>query len=1043
MKAEYAINPIGIDAVAPRLSWNHGESGPQLAYQILAASSEELLKGGTADLWDSGRVEDSGHVLIPYGGPALVSGQRVYWKVRSWHPNDRIEDSNVAWFEMGLLKKDDWHGKFLSVPCVGGGGRGYQSQSFGPGQIGEYWAQIDLGREQSFDRFVLHPVWCPELGAAVGNGWGFPVRWRIEGSDDAGFEAAEILYETPADVPHPGLAPYEVRLSAPATSRFVRLTVVKPFSVPDLPPVSGGKGSTLFALDELEIFSGETNIALRCPASAPNASRAQIAVGSYDWHIDCLTDGDIHIPVVRRDKGKNNLLRKVVQLYKPVARARAYVASRGWHELRLNGEKVGDAVLDSAWTDFAKRLLYSTWDVTSLLNVGANVVTIMVGNGWTLDPAVILQLNIEHPDGSTTTVCSDDQWRAVPGPVRENHVFHGELFDTAFDDPAVFTVDFDDSSFPLADTLTDYQPILSSQMLPPIRVTETVKPISMTQPQPGVWIFDMGTNRAGWAQLRGRFNGRHEIKMRFAELIWDDGTLWTDPEQTEARRAGTLDVVDGMLNTSNLRVARVCDRYLCKGDGSEEIWEPRFTYRGFRFVELTGFPGTPDLNTITARRAHTGVADISSFDCSDPVLNWAYEAARGSFQSNLYSLFTDCCARDERQPWGGDSHTTCDAMLSSLDIASSYDKWLQDSRDSQRDDGATADTVPYSLGRQGGDIAWGCTWALIAWQLYLHTGDARILQKHFDSIQRYLDFLDRTYPDYFPDNANYGEWLALEKAPNALVEIVHWAETAQIAARSAAVLGLEQEHQHWKGVAGKLAAIFHQRFYNAEKGWYADGCQGAQAMPLRFGLVPESVRETVFQRLVENVESHGRHLTTGMIATRALLQVLSDFGRPDLAFAVASTKDFPGWGFMMAHEATSMWEHWQQRTGTAMNSHNHSTYGSIVGWLIKGLAGIQPVPEAPGFRKIRFAPGFPEGLDNAKGELKTLWGLVRSAWVRHGESIRLELEIPPDCSALLKLPKGCVVYQDDQNALLPSNSSGGEYEVKSGKEIILQLTPLK
>jgi len=741
-------------------------------------------------------------------------------------------------------------------------------------------------------------------------------------------------------------------------------------------------------------------------------------------------------------------------------------------------------VLDSAWTNYDQRLLYSTWDCGELLQGGKNVVTLLVGNGWTLSPAVILQLRVEHPDGSTSELCSDTSWRLLPSPIRENHIFHGEIYDASQENHAVQSPDFDDRGYPFAKVLEGYSPILSAQNQPPIRVVETITPISLSQPQPGVWVFDLGRNIAGWARVRVPGGDRREVKLRFAETIFDDGAVWTDPAQTQSRKNGVWEdfrkrhilfrspeeatedakfaTADGMINNANYRVARATDRYLTSGSPDETTWEPRFVYHGFRFVELTNYPGIPTLETIRGRVVHTDLRSIGGFECSNPVLNWAFEASRRTLLSNLHSVPTDCCHRDERQGWGCDARVATEAMLFNFDAASTYVKWLQDWRDCQRADGALPDTAPYSLGRMGGDIAWGATSIFVAWQVYLHSGDLRVLEEHFPATLAYLAFLERTYPCYFADDANYGEWLALEPTPSAIVENTAWYGAVTVAAQAAAALGHEAECQRLETLARKIADVFHSRLFDSKRGLYGTqlqtasvepraygwepgfdrqaegGSQASQVLPLRFGLVPTEWRERVFAELVANVETRNRHLSAGVSSNQFLLEILSECGRPDLAYAITSTEEFPGWGFMKKHGSTTIWEHWEHLTGNGMNSHNHIAFTGIAAWMMKYLAGIQPSPEAPGFQRVILAPVFPEGLAHASGEQQTLHGIIRSAWHRDGETIRLEFQIPDGCSAYLRIPDSFDICQGHQNILSPCGSPCGMHELhhRSGQVLL-------
>ena len=1022
LKTEYAVNPLGIDVV-PRFSWSHDGTGIQHAYRILAASNAELLCRQQPDIWDSGRVESQNSRFIPYAGKPLKSGQRVFWQVQTWNDQGELSFSEIAWFEMGLLSASDWQGVFIAPKYCGTGGRGYHSAVLQENQAGDFWVQIDLGQVESFDRIVLFPCFYREQGETAGAGFGFPVSFRIETSYQMDCSDARLVYATAKDIANPGLNPVELNQLISHQGRFVRLTVIKPFTA--------GKGASLLAMDEFQIFKGDINLALGKSVSVSNQLVSSVQAGTYDWHADCLTDGIIHVDEPRHNQGDGNLLRRILKIEKPIVRARAYIGSRGWHELRINQNKIGDAVLDSAWTSFDKRVLYSVWDVTDILKQGDNVVTILLGSGWSWQPAVILQLQMDHPDGSQTVLVSDDQWRVLKSPVIESQVYHGETYDARLERPEIFDSRFDDSDRSKALILPDYRPILSAQMQAPIRVTETLMPVAVSEPQKGVWVFDLGQNIAGWVRLRVKGDAGQQIKLRFAECIFDDGSGWTDEEQTKARQEGRLQVVDGMINTANNRTARATDRYICKGGTTEEVWEPHFTYHGFRFIEMTGYDGHPDLNMIEGRVVHTDVPSIGQFECSNDVLNWAQQASRWTLLNNLHSVPTDCCQRDERQGWMADAHIVCEAMLYNFDAASTYVKWFQDMRDDQREDGAVGDTTPHTLARMGGDVAWGCATILIPWDVYLHSGDRRVLEQHWESMHRYMEFLDLSYPTHLVDNSIFGgDWLATEETPHQLTHTGFLLLSARITARTARILGKPVEAKRWENLERETMCVFQQSFFNPATGQYGNAqhfsqtklildsndnpknkdkscsSQFANAFALYLGVVPEDLRVAVFAKLVANIELRQRHLSTGVLGTKYLLETLCEGDRADLALAVISATDCPGYGFMRDHQATTLWEHWSLKTGSGMNSHDHPWMASISAWMMKCLAGIRPTAEQPGFRQIRFVPQFPEGLQFASGEIETPHGLVSSSWKRSNETMRLELRVPDGCSGNLFLPTG-------------------------------------
>jgi len=392
---------------------------------------------------------------------------------------------------------------------------------------------------------------------------------------------------------------------------------------------------------------------------------------------------------------------------------------------------------------------------------------------------------------------------------------------------------------------------------------------------------------------------------------------------------------------------------------------------------------------------------------------------------------TDCCQRDERQGWMADAHIACEAMLYNFDAISTYVKWFQDMRDDQREDGAVGDTAPYTLARMGGDVAWGCATILIPWDVYLHTGDRRVLEQHWKSMHRYMEFLDLSYPTRLVDNSIFGgDWLAAEETPHQLTHTGFLLLSARITARIARVLGKSAEAERWEKLERETMSVFQQSFFDPATGQYGNAknlsqtklsldandnpkskdmsgnSQFANAFALYLGVVPENLRAAVFAKLVANIESRHRHLSTGVLGTKYLLETLCEGGRPDLALAVISATDCPGYGFMREHQATTFWEHWSLKTGNGMNSHDHPWMACVSAWVMKCLAGIRPTAEQPGFRQIRFMPQFPEGLHFASGEIETPHGLVSSSWRRSDKIVHLELQVPDGCSGNLSLPAG-------------------------------------
>jgi len=680
--------------------------------------------------------------------------------------------------------------------------------------------------------------------------------------------------------------------------------------------------------------------------------------------------------------GKKNQLRKEFAVKGRVKRARAYIAGLGYYELRINGRKAGNHVLDPAWTTYDKRVLYVTYDVTSFLREGANAVAVALGNGWYKSRALLLQLNIELEDGSVTSVVSDTSWKAADGPIFADSVYDGESYDARRETPGWDRPGFDAENWPPAEAVTGPAGVLSAQLMPAIQVVDTIVPLKMTSPLPCVYIFDMGQNFSGWARLRVEGPRGTDVRLRFAELLFDDGTL----------------------NQDNLRSAQAEDHYILKGEG-EETWEPRFTYHGFRYVEVTGFPGTPKLDSIRGRVVHSAVEPIGSFAASKDILNGIQRIITWGQKTNLHSIPTDCDQRDERMGWMGDAQGTAEEAIMNFDMAAFYTNFMRDIRDVQDEKGRLSDTVPHIWGGENADPAWATAYPLICWYMYQYYGDTRILEEHYDGLKKYVEFLRSKAENGLVKFSSYGDWVAIEKCPGAIVSSFYYLYDVRILADTARIIGKTADAAIYDKLAADIRTAFNREYYNPKTGDYADGTQTANTLPL-FLDIPTEREGSAWGRLFDDVVyKHNVHLTTGIIGTKYIMEVLTSHGAPDLAYDIACKTDFPSWGYMIASGATTLWELWQNREGSSMNSHNHPMFGSVGAWFYKALAGINLTPGTTGFEKILIAPQMVRDLTHASGSTMTVRGEVACAWSRTERTVRVEVTVPFGSDAEVVIPK--------------------------------------
>jgi alpha-L-rhamnosidase len=694
--------------------------------------------------------------------------------------------------------------------------------------------------------------------------------------------------------------------------------------------------------------------------------------------------------------GGKNQLRKEFELGKTAVRARAYVCGLGYYELRLNGHKVGRNVLDPAWTTYDKRALYVTYDVTGYLQPGRNAVAVMLGQGWFKANALLVQIIIELEGGEKVELVSEASWKGTDGPIVTNSVYNGETYDARLETPGWDRSGFNDGGWIAAEVVAGPKGVLSAQMMPPIQVVDTIVPFKMASPEPGVYVYDMGQNFSGWAQLRVRGKRGTAVKLRFAEMVYDNG----------------------MINQENLRGARAEDVYILKGEG-EEVWEPRFTYHGFRFVELSCYPGVPAVNAVRGRVVHTAVEPVGSFACSKPVLNSLQRIIIWGQKTNLHSIPTDCCQRDERMGWMGDAQGTAEEAIYNFDMAAFYTNFLRDIRDVQDEKGTITDTVPHIWGSRPADPAWGTAYPLIAWYVYQYYGDRRILDDHYEGIKKYVEFLRTRAENGLVKFSYYGDWVAVDRTPGNIVSSFYYYYDVKILAEMAKVLGKEADAKAYGDLAAVIKTAFHREYFDPKTRSYANGTQAANALPLFLDMVPEAERGGVWGSLFDNiVYKNNSHLTTGIIGTKYIMELLTNNGTSDLAYDIATQTSYPSWGYMIENGATTLWELWQLRQGPSMNSHNHPMFGSVGSWLYRALAGINLAPESVGFEKIRIVPQMVRDLRFAAGSTRTVRGEVSSSWSRDERSVRLEIVIPVGSEAEVVIPKfnleNIVIKEGDQ-----------------------------
>jgi alpha-L-rhamnosidase len=1025
LRCESLETPLGIDTPQPRFSWQLEDTrsgAKQTAYQIEVFSHPVAVGAAKADVWDSGRIDSDQSVAVPYRGPALEAEHRYYWRVQAWDKDGAAyPTSEMTWWETGLMQSG-WAAK---------------------------WIGFELPEHRALRESAAVWITNPDNGPVSGDTHhdfrtrftvSAPVRLAqlyVTGKDTAAawVNGKPVLQAEP-------LPPYKQTPWKKYVEREVT-SLIHP-------------GENLLAIDVTLFNIGDANSGAknsRTPMSAclyiekQDGTVQLLTTGSRGWKAFLnapdgwnqpdFNDASWPEAIAAEAKGSSGdagagrpwptgpvkMLRSGFDVEKPIRSARLYATALGAYRFWINGQPVGQQYLAPGWTDYRERVVYQIYDVTEQLQNGKNAIGAYLAPGWyatplqwtqepnnygATPPALRAQLRIEHTDGSVTWINTDESWQAAVSPIEKAEIYDGETYDARREQPGWSTASFTATNWQNAQLVEPHEPEIVAQDFQPIRLERTLRAKSITQAKPGVYVIDFGQNMAGLPRLRVHGTAGSQIQLRFAEVLNPDGTIYTE----------------------NLRTALATDRYTLAGRGEEE-YEPSFTFHGFRYVEITGIGYKPTEDTVVAEVLHTDAPFAITLNSGSSMINQLWSNILWGQRSNFVGVPTDCPQRDERLGWTGDAEVFWRTASYDMDLTQFSKKFAADLRSTQVGTPMYGIFAPgTSTPNAGHGAGWSDAGIIVPWTSWLQSGDTRIIDQNWDAMTRYLAAIEQQNPNFlWAQDAGipFGDWLSPEgKTKALLIQTAYWAYDVTLMQQMAHATGRSAEEQTYSELFDKIRSAFAKEFV------HADGViDGADNTPSQFGgvfetkavqsgetqtgyvlalamhLVPDPLRQAAAaDRLVSKLRANGWRLGTGFLGTPYLLAVLVDTGHADVAYRLLLSTEYPSWGYLVDHGATTMWERWngdQMRDDPSMNSYNHYAYGAVADWIYRYAAGVDATPADAGFHTVLLHPNFDRRLGSLDLSYASPYGPIQSRWTVQGSSATWDVSIPANARAQLSL----------------------------------------
>lgn len=741
-------------------------------------------------------------------------------------------------------------------------------------------------------------------------------------------------------------------------------------------------------------------------------------LNAVDWQAQWIDDG--RKPFDRDEDfyqvDRMPLFKRIFTAKKNLVSARLYISGLGYYEAYLNGKKIGDQVLDPGWTTYSKQVLYTVHDITVQLKTGGNTASIMLGNGWynplplrmfsrfnlrevqeTGRPKLLAEIHLHYADGTVEKILTDSAWLTAPGPVTRNNVYLGEHYDARLE-PVDWLQERPHSvSWKSAAVTSAPTGELRAQMQPPVRITKLIKPISIKEIKPGLFIVDMGQNFAGVARIRVLGQAGQTIHLKYGEALHADGSL--NFFTTVAGQIKEIWRVNG--GPGSPVTAWQEDVYTLKGGGLE-VWAPRFTFHGFRYIEISGWPGTPDINSIEGLRMNADLQPAGTFSCSNEMFNQLHEAIQWTFLSNVFSVQSDCPGR-EKMGYGADIVATAEAFMYNYDMAQFYRKAVTDFANDQRANGGITETAPYygiadrGYGGGSGPLGWQLAFPFLQQKLFEFYGDTQIIRQYYPALRRQMQFLEANaiHGLYHWDISDHE---ALDPRPEAFTAACFYYHHARLAAQFAGILNKETDVLKYSKLAQEIKNRIVEKYLVPGTGRFDNATQSAQLFALWYELSTE--KEKTMEQLMGEFTRHQHHVSAGIFGVKFMFDVLRENEQTEIAYRIANQRDFPGWGHMLDQGATTLWETWRYPDNAP--SQNHPMFGSIDEWFYRSLLGINAA--APGFKEIMIKPQPAGDLTWAKGSFRSIHGLIRSEWEINGDQFTLHVSIPSNTTAHIWVP---------------------------------------